>query len=101
MRSLKKIKNKYFISDKNGRMVFQDIGGTHYTGVWSLFSYSYVKNPRHPTNEHETFKRFSFNESIFKKIREYHFNKQCHGIDYKWLEERFKVDLGYSHEGIG
>jgi hypothetical protein len=86
------IKIKYFISNKNGCMIFKDVDGKGYTGVWSCLSYSYKECPKHPYSSPETFKCFWFGESTFRKIREYHINNRLFEIDYKWLRSNFKVD---------
>lgn len=85
------IKIKYFISNKNGCMIFKDVDGKGYTGVWSCLSRSYKECLTHPYSPPETFKLFWFGESTFRKIREYHINNRLSEIDYKWLRTNFKV----------
>ena len=86
------IKSKYFISDRNGTMIFKDVDKKCYTGVWSCLYHSYREGKKHPYSSPETFKFFWFGESTFKKIREYHTNNRLFEIDYKWLRSNFKVD---------
>lgn len=86
------IKIKYFISDRNGTMIFKDVDKKCYTGVWSCLYHSYRECPKHPYSSPETFKCFWFGESTFKKIMDYHVNNRLFEIDYKWLRVNFKVD---------
>jgi hypothetical protein len=86
------IKIKYFISNKNGSMIFKDVDGNHYKGIWSCISHLYRECPEHPYSPTETFKSFWFGESKFKKIREYHISNDLIEIDYKWLRGNFNVN---------
>jgi len=91
MRSIKEIKKKYFISNKNHCSVFKDLDGKGYTAVWSFLSNSYREFPIHPYDFNVDLKCFWFDESTFRKIREYHINNRLNEIDYEWLRTNFKV----------
>lgn len=90
MRSIKELKKKYFISNKNHCSVFKDVDGKGYTVVWSFFN-SYGECPIHPYSSPETFKCFWFDKLTFKMIREYHINNRLNEIDYEWLRNNFNV----------
>jgi hypothetical protein len=85
------IGKKYFISNKNGGMIFKDVDGKGYTRVWSCLSRSYHILPKDPYSSTDTFKFFWFGESTFRKIRGYHTNNRLTVIDYKCLRTNFNV----------